>query len=57
MTVVIKYKTPYFLNKRDIFFISFALANDVSLRCVLGLPTLLALGGIINLVEGKFMCS
>ena len=38
-------------------FISFALDNDVSLRCVLGLPTLLALAGIINLMKGDFVCS
>ena len=57
MTAIIRYKTPYFLNKRDPLFISFALENDVSLCCVLGLPTLLALGGLINLVKGEFMCS
>ena len=34
-----------------------ALGNDVSLRCVLGLPTLLALGGFINLVKADLMCS
>ena len=38
-------------------FIYFVLGNDVSLRCVLGLPTLLALGGLINLVKGEFICS
>ena len=57
MTAVIRYKTPYFLNKRDPLFIYFALGNDVSLCCVLGLPTLLALGGLINLVKGEFICS
>ena len=54
MTAVIRYKTPYFFNKNEPLFISFALGNDVSLRCVLGLPTLLALGGLINLVKGDF---
>ena len=57
MTAVIRYKTPYFFNKNEPLFISFALGNDVSLRCVLGLPTLLALGGLINLVKGEFICS
>ena len=57
MTTVIRYKTPYFINKRDPLFLSFALENDVSLRCVLGLPTLLALSGLINLVKGEFICS
>ena len=57
MTAVIRYRTPYLVNKRDPSFIYFALGNDVSLRCVLGLPTLLALGGLINLVKGEFICS
>ena len=57
MTAVIRYRTPYLVNKRDPLFISFALGNDVSLRCVLGLPTLLAIGGSINLVKGEIVCS
>ena len=57
MTVVIRYHTPYLVNKRDPLFISFALGNDVSLRCVLGLPTLFAIGGSINLVKGEIVCS
>ena len=57
MTAIIWYKTPYLINKRDPLFISFALGNDVSLRCVLGLLTLLALGKIINSVKEKFICS
>ena len=57
MTAVIRYRTPYFIHKRDPLFIYFALGNDVSLRCVLGLSTLLALGGLINLVKGEFICS
>ena len=42
MTAVIRYRNPYLVNKRDPLFISFALGNDVLLRRVLGLPTLLA---------------
>ena len=57
MTAVIRYRTPYLVNKRDPFFISFAQGNDVSLRCVLSLPTLLAIGGSINLVKGEIVCS
>ena len=57
MTAVIRYRTPYLVNKRDPLFISFALGNDVSLRCVLGLPTLLVIGGSINLVKGEIVCS
>ena len=57
MTAIIRYRTPYFINKRDPLFVYFALGNDVSLQCVLGLPTLLALSGLINLVKGEFLCS
>ena len=38
-------------------FISFALGNDWSLRCVTGLPTLLYLGNLIDLFKDKFVCS
>ena len=57
MTAVIRYRTPYLVNKRDTLFISFALGNDVSLQYVLGLPTLLAISGSINLVKGEIVCS
>ena len=57
MAAVIRYRTPYLVNKRDPLFIYFSLENDVSLRCVLGLPTLLTIGGLINLVKGEFFCS
>ena len=57
MTAIIRYRTPFFINKRDPLFVYFALGNDVSLQCVLGLPTLLVLGGLINVVKGEFICS
>ena len=57
MTTVIRYHTPYLVKKRDPLFIYFALGNDVSLRCVLGLSTLLAIGGSLNLVKGEIVCS
>ena len=57
ITAVIRYRTPYLINKRDPLFIYFALGNDVSLRCVLGLSTLLALGGVVNLKTMAFNCS
>ena len=56
-TSVIRYKTPYLTNKRDPLFIYLALGNDASFRCVLGLPTLLAVGGLIDLVKGGLICS
>ena len=52
MTAVIRYKTPYTVNGKDPFILSFALGNDVSLHCVFGLPTLLAMGASIGLASG-----
>jgi len=57
MIAVIRYKTPYFINQRYPLFVYFSLGNDASLRCVLEFLTLLALGGLIDLVKGEFVCS
>ena len=56
MPVVIRYKTPYIIADKGPFILSFALGKDVSLRSVLGLPTLLAMGADINLVKGLLSC-
>ena len=50
ITAVIRYKTPYIVAGKGSFILSFALGKDVSLRIVLGLPTLLAMRANINLV-------
>ena len=50
MIAVLRYKTPYIVAGKGPI-LSFALGNDVSLRGVLGLPTLLAMGADINLVK------
>ena len=52
MTAVIQYKTPYIVNGRGSFILSFALSNDVSIQCVLRLPTLFAMGVSIGLASG-----
>ena len=57
MTAVIRYKTPYTVTGKGPFILSFALGHDVSLRSVLGLPTLLAMGADINLAKGLLSCS
>ena len=57
MTAVIHYRTPYLVNNQYHLFVYFALGNDVSLRCVIGLPTLLPLGSLIDLVNSTFVCS
>ena len=57
MTAVIRYKTPYIVNDKAPFILSCALGNDVSLRCVFGLPTLLAMGASIGLASGLLSCT
>ena len=51
----IRYRTSYLINKRDPLIIYFALGNDVSLRCIIGLPTLLILGVLADFVNGDFL--
>ena len=57
LTAVISYRTSCLVNNQDPLFVSFALCNDVSLRYVIELLTLLALGGLIDSVKGAFVCS
>ena len=57
MTTVIHYKTPYIMTGKGLFILSFALGNDVSLGCVFGLPTLLAMGISIGLASGLLSCT
>ena len=56
MTAVIRYKTPYIIAGKGPFILSFALGKDVSLRSVIGLPTLLTMGADNNLVKGLLSC-
>ena len=44
MTTVIRYHTPYLAYIKDLLIVLFALSDDISLRSVLCLPTLLAMG-------------
>ena len=53
MTAVIRNKAPYIVKCRGPFILSFVLGHDVSLRCVLGLPTLLFIRTAINLLSGE----
>ena len=57
ITAVIWYHTPDLIKNRDTLLIYFGLNNDFSLRRVVGLPTLLALGGLIDLLKETFVCS
>ena len=54
ITAVICYCAPYLVSNQYPLFVYFSLGNDVSRRCVIGLPILLALSGLIDLVKGAF---
>ena len=56
MTSIIRYKTPYTVAGKRPLILPFALGNGVSLRSVLRLPTLLAMGSDINLVKRLLSC-
>ena len=56
MTALIRYH-KLFSEKKDSLILSFTLGNDISLRNVLGLPTLLSMGATLNLSIGKLICS
>ena len=51
MTAVVRYQKPYIVKGRGPFILSFALGDDISLRCVLGLHTLLSIGAANNLLS------
>ena len=57
MTAVIRYRTPYLINNTSPLILSFALGKDVALRSVLGIPCLLAMGAVVDLVKGQLGCS
>ena len=56
MTAIIRYKTLYVMNDKGPFVLSFVLGTDVSLGCVLGLPTLLLRSVIIDSVSSALLC-
>ena len=56
MTAVIRYKTPYTIASKGPFILAFVLGKYISLRSVLGSPTLLAMGTDINLVKCLLSC-
>ena len=45
------------MNNKDPLIISFALCNDIPLRFMLELSTLLSMGATLNLLFGKLVCS
>ena len=57
MTAVIRYRTPYLINKTSPFILSFALGKDVLLRSVIGVLCLLTISAVVDLVKGQLQCS
>jgi len=57
MTTVIQYRTPYLINNTSPLILSFALDNDVALRSILGIPCLLAMGTVVDLVQDQLKCT
>ena len=49
MSVIIRYKTPYFVNSQQLI-LSFALGDNLTLRTILGTPSLIAMHGILDMV-------
>ena len=56
MTAVIRYKTPCRINDTDLLILSFSLGTAVALRSVLGISYLLAMGVVVDLVNGQLVC-
>ena len=57
MTEIIRYKTPYFTNNTSPLIFTFVLCTDVALRSVFGIPCLLAMGTVVNLVKYQLISS
>ena len=56
MTAIIRYKTPYLIHNTDPLFLYFALGTDVALCNVLGIPCLLAISAVVDLVNDQLNC-
>ena len=56
LTAVIQYWSPSFINKTSILIIFFDLGNDVALCSVLGIPCLLAMIIIVDLIKCLLFC-
>ena len=57
MVAVVRYHTPYLVNDKDPLILSFVFGDNIYLRIILDLPTLLAMGAMIDLHHGTLACS
>ena len=57
MASVIRYRKPYLINNTSSVILSFALVKDIVLRSILGVPCLLAVDAVVDLVKGQLQCS
>ena len=56
-TTVIWYRTPYLINNTSLLIPPFTLGNDVTLRTIIDVPCLLAIGAVVDLVQCHLKCS
>ena len=57
MPAVIRYHISYAVNDTDYLVLSFVLEDDISLRSVMDLPTLLSMGDTVDLQDGTLSWS
>ena len=55
--IVIRYLSLYLSHKQDPFLIYFALGDNASLRCVIGIPKFLTLDRNCDIVKDELSCS
>ena len=55
LTAVVTYRTPYTDKSNEPITLSFGLGENVSVRTIIGLPTLKAWQGVIDFVQNKFV--
>lgn len=54
LVAVVTYRTPYTSNTGDAITLSFGLGHNVSVRTIIGLPTIKAWKGVMNFVDNTF---
>lgn len=57
MATVIRYQAPYLINNTSSLILPFILGDDTTLRIIIGIPRLLTMGTIVNLVKDQLVRS
>ena len=56
MTADIRYRNRYIINNTSSLVISFDVGDYIALRSVLGIPRLLVMSTVVDLIKGKLVC-